>query len=124
MGRPSSYRPYIADEICDRIAQGESLKSICSDKGMPSHTAVFSWLAKHPDFADKYARARERQADVLAEEIIAIADDYSPDKDVNRDRLRIDARKWYAGKLRPKVYGDRQQIDANVDASLNVQIVR
>lgn len=124
MARPSNYRPYIADEICNRIANGESLVSICRDGEMPNAATVYEWLKKQPEFADRYARARETQADVLADEIVAIADDYSPDRDVQRDKLRIDARKWYASKLKPKVYGDRQQIDANVDASLQVQIVR
>jgi hypothetical protein len=65
---------------------------------------VFRWLANNKEFRDQYARAREVQADVLADEILDIADDSS---DPAKARVQIDARKWLAGKLRPKVYGDK-----------------
>jgi terminase small subunit-like protein len=42
---------------------------------MPDMATVFRWLARHAEFRDQYARAREVQADYLAEEILEIADD-------------------------------------------------
>lgn len=87
---------------------------------MPNKATVFRWLAIHNAFSDQYARARETQADSLADEILDIADDSSrdtyEDKDghtktdqevIARSRLRVDARKWLAGKLRPKKYGEK-----------------
>ena len=73
---------------------------------------------KYQDFCDKYARARERQADFMAAQTVDIADDTSKDNSfagsvaVARSRLRIDARKWLASKLAPKKYGDK--IDATL----------
>lgn len=104
---------------------------------MPSRAAVHKWLKEdRGGFMDKYARAREDQADVLAEEILDIADDARNDwmerngedsvgwalngEHVQRSRLRIDARKWYAGKLRPKVYGDK--VDHEHTGKVNVVI--
>lgn len=95
----------IRNTICERIAAGESLRSICKDGGMPSKAAVFADLAADASFADQYTRAREAQADSLADEIVEIADDSSDDP--NSRRIRIDARKWVAGKMRPKKYGDK-----------------
>lgn len=123
MGRPSSYSEKIGDEICERISEGESLRKICLTPDMPNKATVFRWLAANETFRDQYVRAREVQADVLADEIIDIADgkraEYeSGEADVQRDRLAMDARKWVAAKLKPKVYGDKQLIGSDPDNPL------
>jgi hypothetical protein len=123
-GRPSSYTKELGDYICSRLAGGESLRNICKDSDTPSLQTVYSWLSKNPQFLDQYARAREDQADTLADEIVAIADEQPElievrDKEGNLidhkldsaflawQKNRIDARKWTAMKLKPKKYGDR-----------------
>jgi len=103
-GRPTVCTPEITSAICDKIASGKSLRSILSRPGMPSYAAVCVWLREDREFQEHYARAREAQADFLAEAIIEIADGTG---NVQRDRFRIDARIWYAGKLRPKKYGTK-----------------
>jgi hypothetical protein len=129
MARPSSFSETIADAICERLALGESLRSICDDAEMPGLSTVFRWLAANPEFRDQYTRAREAQADTIFDEILDIADDGRNDwmlragaeedcpawvqngEAMRRSQLRIDARKWMAGKLRPKVYGDKQSLE-------------
>ena len=123
-GRPTRYTPKVAADICTRLAEGESLRSICDDAAMPARNTVLGWLfdGKHEEFMGQYARAREAQAEARADEIVDIADDDSgditEDKDgkeivnhehIQRSRLRVDARKWIAAKLLPKKYGDRLQ---------------
>lgn len=103
-GRPSTYSEAAAEAICDEIANGASLVSLCQREGMPKYRTVMQWLAKHQDFAQRYTYAREAQADFLAEEILEIA---AIEEDVQRARLMVDSRKWYAGKLRPSKYGDK-----------------
>ena len=105
-GRPSIYSRDLAAKICERIAQGLSLRQVCDTAGMPAKTTVMRWLAddRRSAFRDQYARAREAQADTFADEIVEIAD---TEDDAKKARNRIDARKWVASKLRPKVYGDR-----------------
>lgn len=105
MPRPLEFNEAVADAICERLANGESLRSICSDDEMPAKSTVFKWLGLIPAFADQYARARETQADSLADDIVDIADNKTLEP--NDKRVRIDARKWLAGKLRPKAYGDK-----------------
>lgn len=122
-GRPSDYTSEIADRICERIGDGQSLRTICQDEGMPSQSMVYRWLAAQPEFREQYARAREAQADLLFDEILQIADDgrndkYTDDEGMQRtdydviarSKLRVDARKWMAAKLRPRVYGDKLAI--------------
>lgn len=105
MPRPLEFNEAAADAICERLADGESLRSICRDDEMPAKSTVFKWLGLIPAFADQYARARETQADSLADDIVDIADNKTLEP--NDKRVRIDARKWLAGKLRPKAYGDK-----------------
>lgn len=109
-GRLSVYSEELADTICERISSGESLNAICKDEGMPNKATVLRWLGReeHSAFRDQYARAREAQADALFDEMLEIADDSA--EDVQRSRLKFDARKWMASKLQPKKYGDRQQV--------------
>lgn len=128
-GRPSDYTPEMATIICERLAKGESLRTITADEDTPAQSTVFRWLEANEVFREQYARAREAQADFYAEEIITISDDGTNDwmarrseaekgagvdtgwvlngEHVQRSRLRVDSRKWYAGKLAPKKYGDK-----------------
>lgn len=122
-GRPSDFTQEIADTICERIADGESLRAICSEDEMPCKSSVFKWLSLHEDFADQYARAREAQADSLFDDILTIADtpmigektkttddgkvEVTTGDMIEHRKLRVDARKWMAGKLKPKKYGDK-----------------
>ena len=124
-GRPSSYTQEVADTICEMIADGKSLRSICRADDMPDKATVMRWLA-HPDrqsFRDQYAQAREIQADSLFDDCLSIADQYDEQEataeggtdHIQRARLRIDTRKWMAGKLRPKKYGEKLAIGGSDD---------
>jgi len=131
-------------EICELIAEGKPLTKICKLDGMPALRTVYYWLARAEQEKEKdkedgrdedlcvflhmYTRARDDQADTLAEEIIEISDDSEKDfvdaglgenddgtpiakvfnsEHVQRSRLRVDARKWVAAKLKPRKYGDK-----------------
>jgi hypothetical protein len=137
-GRPSSFTQNMGDTICGRIAEGESLRKICQDDWMPDRVTIYRWLAADPDFCNQYTRAREDQADTLADEIIAIADE-QPEviAVVNKNgeliehkldnaflqwqKNRIDARKWTAMKLKPKKYGERLVHAGDPEAPMEVQ---
>ena len=109
MGRRSTYDQAIADEICRRLALGESLRSVCRDPEMPDESTVRQWTYDDNGpigaaFAPQYARARDKGLDAMADQVLDIADDSS---DWQRARLQMDARRWYLSKLAPKRYGDR-----------------
>lgn len=112
IGRPTDYTKDMADKICEKISGGLSLRAICAEAGMPARGTVYRWLIENADFQDQYARAREKQADYFAEEIIEIADSAEAESAaVSKAKLQIDARKWAASKIAPKKYGDKQEID-------------
>ena len=125
-GRPETYTDALADEICRRMSTGRSLTSVCRDADIPHRELINKWIlsGKYPHLNASYARARDLLADTLFEQCLDIADqsdnDYIPvthangkttleanPSAVNRARLRIDTRKWVAGKLRPAKYGDK-----------------
>jgi hypothetical protein len=118
MPRPFDFRQDIADEICQLLISGESLRRICENEAMPSRGRVFQWLAENDTFANQYARAREMQTEALVEECLEIADD--PEIDAAQARIRIDTRKWLAGKLRPKKYGDKLDVDVAGSVTINI----
>ncbi len=132
-GAPSRFTQKVADTICERLVEGHSLRRICLSDDMPHAATVCRWLAdeKYAAFREQYARAREAQADTLADECLDIADDgtndwmaeteggekYNGDA-VQRSKLRIDTRKWMAGKMAPKKYGDKQLIGSDPENPL------
>lgn len=116
-GRPPIYGEETRRTILARIADGESLRQICATEGMPNREEVRKWLIRDEVFAGQYARAREEQADSLVEEMLDAARREAVDAtDVQNRRLLVDTLKWRAGKLKPKVYGDKAQIDVDTPA--------
>jgi hypothetical protein len=121
----------VADLICMMLSEGMSLRQILkadTTGTLPAQSTVYEWLLRHPLFAEQYARAREEQADTLADEIISIADEQPEviavtDKQgaliehkldgafLQWQKNRIEARKWTAMKLKPKKYGDRMAVE-------------
>lgn len=99
------------NKICEQIALGKSLRSICKDKEMPSLKSVVKWLNEDKDFQDKYSVARENRGDLYGEMINDIALEVLTGKiDWQRARVTIDALKWTSARMSPKKYGDRQDI--------------
>lgn len=108
--------------ILDRIAAGESLRSVCEGEGMPDKATVLRWLSD-PEFATKYARARECQADVLFDgmadiEDKVIAGDLRPDA----ARVILDSQRWRAEKLKPKAYGSKVDINHGGQVGINATV--
>ena len=118
-GRPPVWTPKVVAPIkvrvCRELAEGKSLRAICQAEDMPTADTVRLWLIEDATFAAHYTRAREEQADYYADEIIEISD---TEDDANKARVRIDARKWVAGTLRPKKYGEKLDL-TSADGSMS-----
>lgn len=123
------------DEICKLIASGISVAKIGKMDGMPSAWLIHDHVLKDEDFRKRYACAREAQAEFYANEIVDIADQASKDIEIDADgkpyidgfavqraRVMIDARKWYASKVAPKKYGDKLELSGNSESPLTIQI--
>jgi hypothetical protein len=124
MGRPSIYTPELGAEICREIAGGKSLRTVCDLPGMPNTVTVWRWLGggenAQPDFCKQYTRACVDRGHWLVEDALRIADEparrvkgHMDAAEVNKQRLQVDTRKWFASKLVPKIYGDRVQAEVS-----------
>lgn len=104
-------------QILERISAGKSLVSATKAVNMPYAVAMYH-LRTNPDLQARYRAAIEERGDYLADELVDLSDEMPPEELpqelinawVNRQRLRIDARKWTAAKLRPKQWGDRVDV--------------
>lgn len=140
MAGVTQYTSDKADVICERLAMGESMRSICRDDSMPAMSTVFKWLREVEEFSEQYARAKEESADALFEDLLEIADDGTNDwmernssdgsslgwaingEHIQRSRLRIDARKWAMSKMKPKKYGEKIQVGGDTDNPLTLLV--
>lgn len=117
-GRPSSYTPELAAEICLRLGEGETLRSICRSEHMPAWRTVYDWQLAHEEFSAAYARARDLGTDAIAEQTLEIVDE-DPERIVSEQGTRVDSgyvqwqknrveqRLKLLAKWNPKRYGDR-----------------
>lgn len=124
--RATDYTEERAGEICEWIARGRSLVSYCKRKDTPGYRTVMRWLKEQPAFQADYRTAHQHQAEYLAEETLDLADkvrmttiktkradgqvDIVTKDNVERTRIQVDVRKWYASKLAPKKYGDKLEL--------------
>lgn len=108
VGRPSVYSEELADRICERLVEGESLRKICADEEMPNKATVSRWIASNDNFATRCARARETGADVLLDEMEDIEDrTLGGELDHRAANVVLSSKQWRASKLAPKKYGAR-----------------
>lgn len=134
-GRPTKFTPELADLICKRVSEGETLLRICKEEDMPVRSTVHEWLLNTGDpkmklFSDNYEKAVNARAELMAEELMEISDDGSNDymirtgkngreyetintEHVQRSKLRVDTRKWYLSKIMPKKYGEKLDLTSD-----------
>lgn len=126
-GRPTTFTQELANQICARMSQGETVTKILEAAGMPADlSVVWYWRNNNPAFATAYARAREEQMHAWADQIITEAEDGTGDyvvgadgkrkyqrHNMDRTRLIVDTKKWLMARLAPKDFGDKQTVDLN-----------
>lgn len=111
-GRPTIYTEELAATICERIANGESVRNICRDQLMPNRSTVNLWLTNNESFLDQYVKAKTVQADDAFDEIRALARTALDNPSLaHAVKVVIDADKWCLSKMLPKKYGDKTSIE-------------
>lgn len=132
-GRPTKFTQELADTICSRIAEGESLRSICRGDTVPHIGTILRWVAENSVFREQYEVAMAQRAESMFEEILEIADETKRDtiatengekpnaEWISRSRLRVDARKWMLSKMLPKKYGDKMALVGDAEQPLHTQ---
>lgn len=129
-GRVSTFSQETADAICERIANGEPLRQICRDEGMPAWRTVYNWQDEHADFKARIAHARELGEEAIAQECMMIADtpqigqktvskatgmETTEADMIEHRRLQIDTRLKLLAKWNPRKWGDKMAIGGAAD---------
>lgn len=138
MARPVKWTPekiaeYKAKALHDIAIKGLSLRKFTEKEDSPSMPVILEWLSKDKEFSMQYARACEARAEKIADEILNICDSTEDDiiydennnlitnhNVIQRDRLRVDTRKWLLSKLFPKKYGDKIDVTTDGDKINNI----
>lgn len=133
VGRPSIYSKELADRICNELAQGISLRTVCKADDMPNMSTIFAWIREKDGFSNQYARAKQESADAMAEDILDIADatnqviksgaEKKSSAYAQAQRLRVDTRKWLMAKMKPKKYGDTIDVKSGGEPLPAAQII-
>jgi hypothetical protein len=104
----------IVERVCEKVAEGgvgNTFKAASEAEGIGRRT-LFRWVHENKALRELYQSARIWQAHSTAEDAIDLADTAIGGKDGNVDkvRLQVDTRKWYASKIAPKLYGDKLEL--------------
>lgn len=113
MARAGHYVKRTGDMICERIALGDSLQEALTSVGYlaPSERNFWKWIDQNEEFRDKYERARQLQADKLADIML----EHSK-KVINVDakqaakyKVSADILKWQAEVRNRNKYGPKSE---------------
>jgi transposase-like protein len=107
-------------KVLQAVERGASVRAATRSKDTINASTFHEWVEQDEELAKQYARATERRAEAIFEDILNIADENYEDvyidsegiertdhDVVQRARLRVDARRWMLGKMQPKKYGDK-----------------
>lgn len=139
-GRPTTFTKELADKICEELALGYSMRTVCKKEGMPAMSSVFKWLRENKEFSEQYEKAKQESTDAMAEDLLDIADDGTNDwmeretengsytvlntEAISRSRLRVDTRKWLMSKMKPKKYGEKLDLTTGGDKFSNIMLIK
>lgn len=134
MGRPTTYTPELAKYVCKMIATHacglRKLKSLYPD--LPQPSTIYEWLYDQPSFSEQYLEARRYQASVLADNLLDLPSEIKSfeDKEGNeridsgilgKAKLEYEVIKWHAGKMAPRIFGDKQVIEQTTAENENLK---
>lgn len=122
-GPVSTYSEAVAHEICHRLAEGESMSSICRDPALPCFSTVYLWRRKIPAFAEQMRVAREVQAEKFCDLGWEMAQAATPET-AHLTRVRLNQLRWTAGCLSPRIYGRVKPVDVDRGPKENTVMFR
>ena len=136
--RPRYFTKEVGEQICDRMANGETPTEVCRDPTMPTWMVLCRWRRQNEDFDRRFRVAWEACCEFMLCDAVAIADDSRNDyvdrltkkgvirvfdrEHFERSRLRVELRKWNASKILRHVYGDKSEVDVRTPDGVNIKL--
>jgi|TARA_R110000782_G_scaffold101239_1_gene187916 hypothetical protein len=116
------------ERVLELMKEGYSLRKACIEADC-SRQGFSNWIDESDELIGRYARAREMMIDFIADETLTIADEdliatgegKVDSAMVQKQRLRVDTRKWLLSKLAPKKYGDKLELSGDDKAPISIQ---
>jgi hypothetical protein len=120
------FEPDLMLQICERIANGETLTAICKEAEMPHVATVRRWVLSYPEATRAYAAAREQSAHSLEERALIMAGALEAGE-VSKDQIRaydvaMNQLRWSAGKRNPRVYSDKIPPTTAIGIQINTSL--
>ena len=123
MAYPDKEKTDIVNDICRQVSEGKSTRNSITESGIKFST-FYVWIDADVLKSKQYTRATELRAELMADELMTISDSTADDiitdergneiinhNVIQRDKLRIDTRKWLMSKMMPKKYGENKSLD-------------
>lgn len=115
MGRTTEYNYNLCLEICEKVSEGENIKTVLkSDENYPHFSTWCNWKRANDELNDLYTRSIQDKAESVDERIDEIM--YKVENkqmDFMSARVLIDTLKWKASKYYPKMFGDKVDLTTN-----------
>jgi len=105
-------------DLLKDISEGASVAALVRSEKYPSYATIFKWLGEDEGFRLAYEKAFQLRAETMFEEMLEIADNPDKEADVNRDRLRVDTRKWALARMNPRKFGDKVEMSSDPERPL------
>lgn len=108
----SKKTPEVIERLLTGIADGQTLRALCREDGMPNWRTVYDWIEADAELAARFERAREIGFDAIAEDILTNVDNVvAIGEHIQRSKLQVETRLKLLAKWHPKKYGDKQTVD-------------
>jgi len=122
----TAYDPGLALKVCERVAEGETLKALCEAEGMPSRQTFHRWVVSYPELSRAYRAARELSAYSLEEEALNAAREVK-EGDKNSAKVRafdvyMTQLRWSAAKRNPTVFSEKATVAFTVPIQINTTL--
>ena len=110
--RPTKKTPEVIERLLEGIADGQTLRALCREEGMPNWRTVYDWIDADAELAARFERAREIGFDAIAEDILTNVDNVvAIGEHIQRSKLQVETRLKLLAKWHPKKYGDKQDVN-------------
>ena len=107
-------RAEIIDEVCERLALGETLSRICAARDFPDRRTINRWAVKDRDLADRILTARRLGGWAMFDEATDRLMNATP-QTIQVERELAHHVRWTISKLVPDVFSE-----ASKDRGMNI----
>lgn len=117
--------PVVFETMLDRVREGTPLRAALDEDPRRINVGDFmAWVMSSTERKDRYHEAQEVAAEIIAADMIPIADGEGSLEDVSRSALRVTTRREMLKIWNRKRYGDVKQLDVKHESNFTFALTR